>query len=128
MPTPHIVRIDIRGFAKDCASRSDDEVARTLQQFYARVFEHADRLGFEIVKTMGDCVLLIAPGDGEAGDVAAIELLHAAVGAAFEINTAYRRCTFTRATIQHGDYACRDVFGRDINALFMNDGETVKLR
>lgn len=122
MAAATLATIDIRGFAEHVAGKSPDQVASYLQEFYALVFRHANLLGFEIVKCMGDAVLLKAP---ESADK--LRNLYTEVAARYPVELAYRSCEYAPATIRLGEYSCHDVFGHDVNALFGKDEATTVL-
>jgi len=81
-----------------------------------------DRDG-RLIKTIGDCVL-VELDRGTSLDQ--IMDLYREIKEAYEIGMSYRMCRYVERRLQYGDYSVRDVFGSDVNGLFMRDEETLR--
>jgi class 3 adenylate cyclase len=116
-----VIAIDIKGFARESKGKDSDELAAYLSAFYSLVAERSSTNDWAFVKTMGDCVLLTAPTGTSHED---IERFHNQVAEQYPVKTTSRVCAYTVRDICVGNYKCNDIFGHDINKLFMADAET----
>ncbi len=116
-----IIKVDIDGYNAVAQSNAPEDTADYLLQYYDAVFALCKENGWEIIKTMGDCVLITAP------DNAIPETVNSfcnKLGSAYSVNVHYRKCSFEEIDVAYSNFACRDVFGKDINNLFMEDSLT----
>jgi len=118
-----IVKIDINGFTKLIKGKTLNETAEFMVSFYRYVAKHIHS-DWNFVKTIGDCVLISIPK--EVADES-IEQFHSTIKDKYDVSTQYRKCRFVIETVQIGSYKCTDIFGYDINRLFMSDAETKRI-
>jgi hypothetical protein len=116
-----IIKFDINGFNAVAQSGSPQETASYLRSYYDHISASISGLGWKIVKTIGDCVLVSAEQNATQENISVVckELRNS-----FDISTYYRACHFEEAEYSYDDYSCKDVIGKDINNLFMEDNFT----
>ncbi|MDM8543023.1 adenylate/guanylate cyclase domain-containing protein [Desulfococcaceae bacterium HSG9] len=119
-----IIKIDINGFINAVQSDSPQDMADFLNNYYQSVWERANRLNWRFIKSIGDCVLLLAETNDSAEN---IEQFFEDVSNNYDVTLHYRECRFAEKEFKISSYSCVDVFGKDINKLFMNDPATKQL-
>lgn len=119
-----IIKFDIKGFAEQSKPATPAELAQYLRNFYERVSAECAKRQWRLVKTIGDCVLVVAEHNHSVPE---ITTAHEIIDSEFGINTSYRECEFEETQISLDGYSCLDMVGNDINNLFLEDKQTVTL-
>jgi class 3 adenylate cyclase len=119
-----IVKVDINGFAKETKNKSPNETAEYLGSFYQYIAKNVHRNGWNFVKAMGDCILISIPQKVSSESV---EKFYSDIKDKYNVSIQYRMCTFAIKQIEIGNYKCTDIFGDDINNLFLADKETFNI-
>lgn len=99
--------------------------SKSLTSFYLFTSEEAVNKGWRVVKTNGDSLLIAT---SEPVDKNQIQNFHNRVSTSYKIRTTYRNCRYMEQEIKIGDYCCKDIFGNDINQLFIVDDITTVLQ
>jgi len=120
-----IIKVDITKFNSLAQSTESSETANYLRRYYELLFKLSTGNGWEIIKTIGDCVLITAPDNGSAEIV---EDFCANIRSEFDVTVHYRKCSFEEVEFSYNDYSCKDVIGKDINNLFMEDSSTMVVK
>jgi hypothetical protein len=115
-----IIKIDLVDFNDTIQQMSPAESVAYLDKYYALVNETAGKFGWRIIKTMGDCVMLSA----ESKDSARVKSFFEKIQPEYRVSCQYRDCEYEESSLKYGDFQCLDVFGKDINNLFLHDKET----
>ena len=116
-----IIKIDIRDFNEHTQPLSAEQTADFLETYYAFVIDAITKYKWRIVKTMGDGLLISVEGKESSRIKDFYEVLRREYNASCQ----YRLCDYEERVISIGEFQCRDVFGKDINNLFLHDEETV---
>ncbi len=119
-----IIKIDINGFNSVAQAGSPQDTAIYLRSYYDRIYSVMSAHGWKIIKTIGDCVLVSAEENAAQEKISEI---FKTLRTSFDISSCYRVCQFEEAEFSYDDYSCKDVIGKDINNLFMEDSSTVVL-
>lgn len=119
MKTNTIIKVDLCGFQKKARSQEPSATAQLLSRYYADVEMALRPLGWRIIKTMGDAILIEAEVHLEFLSKFAKDLkcLH-------DVKVVHRSCAYETMEVNLGDYRCRDVVGEDIGQLFLGDEQT----
>ena len=73
---------------------------------------------------MGDSVLISSEINNTPKD---IEQLHKSILREYIVSLFYRECDVIEKKVIINNYSCLDIFGHNINNLFLNDFLTIKL-
>lgn len=115
-----IIKIDMVDFNDVTQKMSAPEASEYLLKYYALVESHATKFGWRIIKTMGDCVMLSA----ESKDSGRVKSFFDKIQPEYRVSCQYRDCEYEETVLKFGAFQCTDVFGKDINNLFLHDEET----
>ena len=121
-----LLNIDIKGFVQLSAGKTTTETANLLDSFY-QTAAAAMPASFRIVKATGDSLLVAIEVGLAEGIEAEIRELKSTLDKSNQVRISYRPCSVAVKEIQIGDYNCLDVFGTDVNGLFLNDEKTTVL-
>lgn len=113
-----IIKVDINGFSKTAEMSTAGELADYLQAYYQRACDLGQGHGWTFIKTIGDCVLFSA----ELQD--AVAVFYNDLSKDYDVSLDYRDCDCAERVLSFDDYQCNDIFGPDINLLFMSDQRT----
>ncbi len=125
MKSSIILKIYIRGFDKKTQDETPNVTVKYLEVYYQFIERHAAQFGWRFIKGMGDSVLVSAEN---ANSINNIELFSKAISKEYDLSIQYRACDFIEWDCNIGGYSCIDVVGKDINNLFRDDSETIRVR
>lgn len=116
-----IIKVDIRDFNEQTQPLSAEQTADFLETYYAFVVDAIAKYKWRMVKTMGDGLLISVEGK----DSSRIRDFYDVLRREYNASCQYRHCEYEEREISIGEFKCLDVFGKDINNLFLHDEETV---
>lgn len=116
-----IVDIDILGSNKQNQTESPRETADYFLIYYQETNSIISQYNWRIIKTLGDTILILA---GQNTEIENIQSLYDKISDKYNIRMKYRLCEYIEEQINFDQYSCLDVFGKDINNLFLNDEHT----
>lgn len=122
--TTQVLTIDIKGFHRRAQFLTPAETAQYLVGFYRYVLAMLPTPDWRLVKTMGDCVVVVAATNAAHSQ---IQALHSAVSQRYPVTTHARLCHYAETPVRIGAYTCQDIFGQDLNQLFLHDAATTRL-
>jgi len=115
---------DIAGFCKACRNRTDIEIFKMLNEYYRFAGSITSKAGGTVIKTMGDCVLVMFPVERAAEAVACLREIKSSAGKLWQQFNA--DCTVKiKAHVGHvaiGEmepHGRLDAIGNAVNELFM---------
>ena len=117
-----IIKVDIKGFNNRAQTEASEETANYILNYYQTIQDIISQHGWRFIKGMGDCVLISADSNTEN-----ITKLYEELSKEYSIYLCYRQCRFAEKQISVGQYSCLDIFGKDINNLFLCDSLTKTL-
>lgn len=116
-----IVEIDILGSNKQNQTESPRETADYFLIYYQETNSIISQYNWRIIKTLGDTILILA---GQDTEIENIQSLYDKISDKYNIRLKYRLCEYIEEPINFDQYSCLDVFGKDINNLFLKDEHT----
>lgn len=127
--------VDLAGFVALVREREDSEIATLLHEFYGLVDRCLGSAGAEVLKTMGDGCLAVAPPERTEAVVASLPLLVRDVqelgrsfGAPLEVGANVHLGEVVRGSLGPASLARDDVFGQVVNQTFlMGTGRGIRL-
>lgn len=119
-----LISVDILGSNVAAQLESSEKTAQYLCDYYDLVAEKISIYGWRIVKTMGDCVLISAESNATVDNINA---LFGALKSDYDIRLCHRECVFEELEVSFEKYSCVDIFGKEVNNLFMKDALTMRL-
>jgi hypothetical protein len=122
-----LLNIDIQGFNKQAQHQSEDEIRDYLVGYYEAVEQECVKYKWQIIKTMGDCVFVNSESKLTSETSLHLKYLFEILKPNYPILIRYRECEIERASINLGAFFCNDVFGKDVNNLFLNDEFTHRM-
>lgn len=117
-----IIKIDIKGFNKMAQAEDPKATSDYISTYYQDIHSIISDHGWRFIKGIGDCVLISANSNTEN-----INKLYEELSKKYNISICYRQCSYVDKQISIGQYSCLDVFGKDINNLFLCDSLTKTL-
>lgn len=123
MPESVIIKIDIMGFNKKAQAENPEDTSEYIYEYYQRIENAISKYDWRFIKGMGDCVLISSCNDSSDH----IAEFYEEISKVYNIALCYRLCRYVEKEIKIGDYSCTDVFGKDVNNLFLCDHLTTKL-
>ena len=122
-----LLNISIQGFNKQAQHQSDLEIRDYLVGYYEAVEQECVKYKWQIIKTMGDCVFVNSESKLTSETSLHLKYLYEILKLNYPILIRYRECEIERASINLGGFCCNDVFGKDVNNLFLNDDFTHRM-
>ena len=117
-----IIKLDIQGFNKQAQNESPDSTADYILEYYESIQKFVLQYNWTFIKGIGDCVLISAETNLDC-----IEQFFNELSKKYQVVCHYRVCEYAQKNIKFGSYQCSDVFGKDINNLFLNDHLTTRI-
>ncbi len=99
-----------------------EETSDYISNYYQAIYSTISHHGWRFIKGIGDCVLISADSNTEN-----INKLYEELSKKYSISLCYRQCSYAEKQISIGQYSCVDIFGKDINNLFLCDSLTKNL-
>ena len=122
-----LLNIKIQGFNKQAQHQSDLEIREYLVGYYEAVEQECVKYKWQIVKTMGDCVFVNSESKLTKETSLNLKNMFEKLKLNYPMLIRYRECEIERASINIGRFCCNDVFGKDVNNLFLNDEYTHRM-
>ena len=119
-----VITVDIMGFTKLSHSQSPEKTANYITSYYKLVQSLVARYNWRFVKGIGDCVLISADLNVP---MSRLNEFYETLSKEYDVNVFFRKCEYCEQLVAIGDYSCLDIFGKDINNLFLDDPSTVKI-
>ena len=119
-----IIIVDIKDFSNILKLGCSEDIAHYLSTYYNCIENNLIPLCWKIVKTMGDVVLISAEINNTEKD---LKLFHKTISEKYNVTLKYRKCEIIEKDVVFDNYSCLDIFGHDINNLFLNDHLTKKM-
>lgn len=116
-----VIALDLKEFSRKAQGEDPAETARFCEEYYDFVNSCTSSRGWRIVKTMGDCVLIVA---GKSADHEEIRSWFDQISCRYDVGAIYRFCEYVVQEVKVAGYRCVDIFGRDVCGLFMKDPHT----
>ena len=116
--------VDIKDFRKEIKSDAPEYRADYLYTYYRFIMDNIAHLKWRFIKGLGDSVLISADVNNRPDD---INTFYKIISKKYNVILLYRKCNFVEKNINIDSYSCFDVFGDDINYLFLNDSSTIEL-
>ena len=116
--------MDISGFNKFSQSESPEKIADYIASYYKLIQSLVARYNWRFIKGIGDCVLISADLNVP---MSRLKEFYETLSKEYAINVFFRKCEYYEQLVAIGDYSCLDIFGKDINNLFLGDSSTMKI-
>ncbi len=120
-----VISVDINNFSEAVDGKDCVETAQYLSTFYKFVGDEVVQNLWRVVKTKGDSILITAP---ENITNESVTVFHNNISKSYQVTTRYRSCDVIDKEIKIGNYCCLDIFGSDIDQLFLGDDKTTTLQ
>ncbi|MBL7014072.1 MAG: hypothetical protein ISR83_06600 [Candidatus Marinimicrobia bacterium] len=122
-----LLNIDIKNFKRKSESLTHAEIKQRLLSFYKLIENELTSLPWEIVKTIGDAVLINCHSQLTDSLKQQIDAFFTKMTENFDVTVLYRECEVENEKIKIRSYQCNDVFGKDVNNLFVQDEKCTRL-